>query len=302
MENCDSAPVRRARFGPMPDMIIALLPTLAAAVWLFGARALVLTAVCVAACVAFEWGFCRVTKRPCTIGDFSAVVTGLILAFNLPAGLPYWMAVTGAFAAIVVTKGLFGGLGHNFANPALVGRIVLYVSFSEAMTTWPRPFQGAAELTASATPLALMRGGETTNYIDLFFGNVGGCMGETCAVTLLIGGVYLVLRGVIRPVIPLVYLATVAVGAALSGGDPLFHLLSGGLLLGAVFMATDPATSPAHGWGQAVFAFGCGVITLVIRLFGASAEGVSFALLFMNLITPYLSRAPLPSTAGGEAR
>ncbi|MBC8546775.1 RnfABCDGE type electron transport complex subunit D [Clostridiaceae bacterium NSJ-31] len=293
---------RRTTQNLMGDVVIALLPALAAACYLFGARALLLSAVCVFSCVFFEWTLCRLLKMDSAIGDLSAVVTGLLLAFNLPAALPLWMAVIGSFTAIVVVKGLFGGIGQNFANPAIVARIVLFVSFSSAMTTWVKPFSyqyPTADVITTATPLALMRNGRWTEYADLFWGTTGGCLGETCAAALLLGGVYLVIRRVISPLVPLVYLGTVALGAFLGGQDVLFHLLSGGLMLGAIFMATDYTTSPTTTWGRVLFAFGCGAITILIRLFGSYAEGVSFAILFMNLLTPYLEKATLPRVIGG---
>jgi len=286
----------------MLDVVIALLPTLVAATIIFGSKALILTAVCVVSCVFFEWTLCKITKQENSISDLSAVVTGIILAYNLPAELPVWMAVIGSFAAIVIVKGLFGGIGQNFANPALVGRIVLFVSFSSAMTTWAKPFAyqyPTADVMTTATPLDLMRAGKWTEYSDLFFGTVGGCLGETCALALIIGGIYLVIRKVINPIIPLVYIGTVALGAVLGGEDMLFHVLSGGLMLGAIFMATDYTTSPTTNWGKVIFAAGCGILTIVIRLFGSYTEGVSFSILIMNILTPYIEKATLPKVLGG---
>lgn len=289
----------------MLDVVIALLPTLVAATVIFGPRALLLSVVCVIACVFFEWAMCKICKDENTIGDLSAVVTGLLLAYNLPATLPIWMAVVGCFFAIVIVKELFGGIGQNFANPALVGRIVLFVSFSSAMTTWVKPFSwkyATSDIMTTATPLGLMRSGRWTEYSDLFLGTVGGCLGETCALALILGFVYLVVRKVISPTIPLVYVATVAVGAWLGGQDVMFHVLSGGLLLGAIFMATDYTTSPTTRWGKVIFALGCGVITIVIRLFGSYAEGVSFSILLMNIVTPYIEKATFPKVLGGEVQ
>ncbi len=289
----------------MLDVIIALIPALIAATYIFGFDALLLCVVCVVSCVAFEYLFRKILKRSNTIGDLSAVVTGLLLAFNLPATLPPWMAVIGSFVAIVIVKQLFGGIGQNFANPAIVGRIVLFISFSSAMTNWVKPLSyqyHTANVMTTATPLALMRSGRWTEYADLLLGNIGGCLGETCAIALIIGGLYLIIRGVISPVIPVVYLATVAVGAALGGQDVLFHLLSGGLLLGAIFMATDYATSPTTTLGKVIFAFGCGAITITIRLFGAYAEGVSFAILLMNIVTPLIDRYTKSKPLGGAAK
>ena len=296
----------------MLDVIIALIPALIAATIIFGPRALLLTGVCVVSCVVFEWLMCLALKKDVTIGDLSAIVTGIILSYNLPAELPVWMAVIGSFVSIVIVKMLFGGIGQNFANPALVGRIVLFISFSSAMTTWVEPFahQYGLEGVTTATPLAMIRESRWTDIQDLLLGATGGCLGETCALALLIGGVYLVIRRVISPVIPLTFVGTVAVGAGLASLTDrlpiawtsmdfiLSHVLSGGLLLGAFFMATDYATSPATKWGKVIFGCGCGLITIVIRLFGSYAEGVSFAILLMNILTPYIEKATAPKVLG----
>ena len=297
----------------MLDVIIALTPALIAATVIFGGRALLLTAVCVASCVVFEWLMCLLLKKDNPIGDLSAIVTGMLLAFNLPAELPVWMAIIGSFVSIVIVKMLFGGIGQNFANPALVGRIVLFVSFSGAMTTWVKPFAyqyGLADAMTTATPLALIREGRWTDIQELLLGTTGGCLGETCALALLFGGVYLVVRRVISPVVPLTFIGTVAVGAGLASLTDrlpiawtsldfiLSHVLSGGLLLGAIFMATDYATTPATRWGKVIFGFGCGLITIVIRLFGSYTEGVSFAILLMNILTPYIEKATAPKALG----
>ena len=251
----------------MGRVCIALLPTLIASVLIFGFQALLLTAVTVAACVVFEYAYCKLVGRDVTISDLSAVVTGLLLAFNLPAGLPVWMSLVGAFIAIVIIKQLFGGLGYNFANPAIVGRIAL----------------------ASATPLAVEETAQNAgSYVTLLLGNHGGVLGETCAITLLIGGIYLIWTKVISPTIPVTYLATVAVFSLLCGYDPIYQLLSGGLILGAFFMATDYVTSPTTEKGKLVFGIGLGVITCLIRFFGTMNEGVSFAILLMNLLVPYI--------------
>lgn len=286
----------------MLDVIIALLPALVMSAYIFGGKSVVLIAVCAASCVLFEWGLSKITGRENTIGDLSAVVTGMLLAYNLPAALPVWMAVIGSFVAIVIVKGLFGGIGQNFANPAIVGRIVLFVSFSSEMTTWMKPFSyqyGTADVMTTATPLDLMRAGNWTEYSDLLIGTIGGCLGETSALALIIGGIYLVIRKVINPAVPLVFLGTVALGAMLGGEDILFHLLSGGVMLGAIFMATDYTTTPATQMGRIIFAFGCGVITIVIRLFGSYTEGVSFAILLMNILAPQIERATQPKALGG---
>lgn len=270
----------------MGRVCLALAPSLVASVIIFGFQALLLTAVTVAACVAFEYIYCKMVGRDTTIYDLSAVVTGLLLAFNLPAGLPVWMAVVGAFIAIVVVKQLFGGLGYNFANPAIVGRIALAMGFTGRMTTYMFP-NTAVDAFTSATPLA--SGAENAgSYLTLLLGTHGGVLGETCALTLLIGGLYLIVTKVISPVIPVAYLGTVVVMSLLCGHDPVYQLLSGGLMLGAFFMATDYVTSPTTDRGKLIFGLGLGLITCMIRFFGTMNEGVSFAILLMNLLVPYI--------------
>lgn len=283
----------------MRDVLIALLPTLVAANLIFGMRALVLSVVCVAASVIFEFIYRKCMHLTNTIGDLSAAVTGLLLAYNLPVGLPIWMAVIGCFVSIVLIKQLFGGLGKNFANPAIVGRIVLLISFATPMTTWALPLskQTTVDVVTGATPLAV--GGEGFSYMDLFLGTVGGSMGETCKLTLLIGGIYLVARGVISIAAPLSFMATVVVFAFLAGQDPVFHLLAGGIILGALFMATDYVTTPTTEMGKVIFGIGCGIITMVIRLFAAYPEGVSFAILLMNIATAHIDRLCLSKPFGG---
>lgn len=272
----------------MLDVIIALIPALIASIVFFGYRALILTIVSVASAVIFEYLFCLVTKKPATIGDLSAVVTGMLLAFNLPASLPVWIAVIGSFIAIVITKMLFGGLGYNFANPAIVGRIVLALSFTSAMSNWVAPMSWAqGGFVATATPLA---SGSTATLLNAFLGNVGGCLGETSALALLIGGIYLVIRKVIKPIIPIAYMATVAVFSLIGGYNPLMQLCTGGLMLGAIFMATDYVTSPVTNKGKLIFGIGCGIFTVLIRFFASAPEGVSYAILLMNLLTPYIDR------------
>ena len=271
----------------MQRVCIALLPTLVASVIIFGFKALVLTVVTVAACVLFEYGYCKLVGRENPIGDFSAVVTGLLLAFNMPATMPWWMAVVGAFIAIVVVKQLFGGIGYNFANPAIVGRIALAVGFASRMANYPIP-DGTVDALASATPLAVSAELGSADYLTLFLGNHGGVLGETCALTILIGGIYLIITKVISPMIPVTYLATVAVLSLCFGLDPIVQLLSGGLMLGAFFMATDYVTSPTTQKGKLIFGIGLGIITMMIRHFGTMNEGVSFAILLMNLLVPYI--------------
>lgn len=271
----------------MGRVCLALAPTLIASVIIFGVNSLILTAVTVAACVFFEWAYCKLMHREVPIEDLSAVVTGLLLAFNMPATLPWWMAIVGAFIAIVIIKQLFGGLGYNFANPAIVGRIALAVGFASRMAAYPLPATGVDAL-ASATPLATAAGLDSSSYVTLLLGNHGGVLGETCALTILIGGIYLIATKVISPMLPVTYLATVAVLSLCFGMDPIVQLLSGGLMLGAFFMATDYVTSPTTDKGKLVFGIGLGLITCMIRFFGTMNEGVSFAILLMNLITPYI--------------
>ena len=266
----------------MGRVAIALVPALIASVIVFGFSALILTVVTVASCVLFEYGYCKMVGREVPVSDLSAVVTGLLLAFNLPSTLPWWMAIVGAFIAIVIVKQLFGGLGYNFANPAIVGRIALAMGFAGKMSTYGFP----VDSTSSATPLS--SAAENIDYVTLLLGNHGGVLGETCAIALLLGGVYLIVTKVISPMIPVTYLGTVAVLSLLAGQDPIYQLLSGGLMLGAFFMATDYVTSPTTDKGKLVFGVGLGLITCMIRFFGTMNEGVSFAILLMNLLTPYI--------------
>ena len=270
----------------MQRVCLALCPTLVAAVIIFGINALILTLVTVAACVFFEWGYCKLVHREVPVGDFSAVVTGMLLAFNLPSTLPWWMAVVGAFIAIVIVKQLFGGLGYNFANPAIVGRIALAMGFAGRMTSFGYP-RGVDAATA-ATPLAHIADFGPGDYVTLLLGNHGGVLGETCAITLLAGGIYLIATKVISPIIPVTYLGTVAVLSLAAGQDPIVQLLSGGLILGAFFMATDYVTSPTTQKGKLIFGLGLGIITCAIRFLGTMAEGVSFSILLMNLVVPYI--------------
>ena len=271
----------------MQRVCIAMVPTLIASVIIFGIQALILTAVTVAACVLFEYGYCKLMGREIPVDDFSAVVTGMLLAFNLPATLPWWMGVVGAFIAIVIVKQLFGGLGYNFANPAIVGRIALAMGFASTMASYPKP-ASAVDAFASATPLAAQAGGGVQTYLTLLMGNHGGVLGETCALTILVGGIYLIATKVISPVIPVTYLGTVAVLSLVAGRDPIYQLLSGGLMLGAFFMATDYVTSPTTNKGKLVFGLGLGIVTCAIRFLGTMNEGVSFAILLMNLLVPYI--------------
>ena len=306
--------------GIMLDVIIALMPALIAGVVIFGYRAAALAVVCVSASVFFEWLWCKIVKKPSSIGDCSAAVTGLLLAMNIPVTMPFWMAIIGTFFAIVIVKQFFGGIGHNFMNPALAARAFLLTSWAQAMTTWVAPFSKVgADAVSQATPLAQLAqsvdavstatsAAETVqlpSYLDLFFGTTGGCMGETCAFALLIGAIYLLAKKVISIKIPATYIATVAILTFVFGGkdglftgDALYHILSGGLMLGAFFMATDYVTTPYTPKGQIIFGIGCGVLTAVIRLWGGYPEGVSYSILLMNVASPLIDRYTAPKRFG----
>ncbi len=283
-------------------VLIALIPSFIASVFYFGLGAVILTVVCAACSMFFEWGYERLLGKKVTVKDLSACVTGVILAMNLPANLPVWMAVIGCFVAIVIVKQLYGGLGRNFANPAIVGRIVLLLSFTSYMTTWPvtRLNQTADALTG-ATPLGLLADGalaEAPSLKDMFLGNIGGAMGETCTIAILIGLVILIAKKIISPIIPCCYIATVFIFSliyySVTGGDysaihmALFHTLAGGVVFGATFCATDYVTSPIMKYAKIVYGIGCGLVTMIIRLFCAYPEGASFAILFMNVMSPLL--------------
>ena len=234
--------------------------------------------------------------KPSTICDLSAAVTGVLLAMNLPVSIPLWQAVFGALVAMVAVKGLFGGIGKNFANPAITARIVMFLAFSKSMTAWVFP-----DAVSSATPLAMMANGESVDYLTLLLGNHGGCLGETSALALLIGFAYLLIRGVISWHTPVCFVGTVFVMSLILGQDAVGQILSGGLMLGAIFMATDYSTTPSTDWGRVLFGIGAGLLTVLIRFYGAYAEGVSFAILFMNILTPYLSRWTETKPFGGVA-
>ena len=302
----------------MRDVLIALLPALIGSVYFFGLRALMVTLVSAAACVFFEWGYRKMMKLDDTTWDLSAVVTGVLLAFVCPPTVPYWMIVIGALFAIVLVKQLFGGIGKNFVNPALAGRAFMF-SWPVAMATWVKvgfenaaPLVGSADIVTQATPLSAMHQGYFDPALgtikDLFLGNVGGCIGETSALLLLIGFVYLLVRKVISARIPVAYIATVAVLAFLfpMGNDRLVwtaaQVCGGGLMLGAIFMATDYVTSPITKMGQIVFGIGCGVLTIAIRYFGGYSEGVSYAILIMNLCVVLLDKVGRPVKFGAPKK
>lgn len=281
-------------------VLIALVPSLLVSTYVFGFRVLILTAVCIAASMFFEWGWNKLMKRPQTVTDLSAALTGTLIAFNVPSGLPYWIAIIGCFVAIVIVKQLFGGIGKNIANPAITARIVLFISFATEMTTWPLPrMYQTADAVTGATPLGILSEGSAADLpsnMEMFLGYIGGSMGEVSAIALLIGGVFLVWKKIISPIIPCCFIGTVFVFSLIyygaTGGDAfqmaIFHILAGGVMLGAIFMATDYVTSPLMPGAKVVFGIGCGVITMLIRLFGQYPEGVSFSILIMNCLTPLI--------------
>lgn len=283
----------------MLHVLIALLPAVAAGAVIFGLRALLLVLVCAACCIASECIFNLIVKKKQTVSDLSAVVTGVLLGLNLPPTLPFYMAAIGSVAAIIVVKQFFGGIGQNFANPAITARIILMLSFTSYMTTWVQPFWyrlGESDLVTTATPLAMESGFPT--YSELFFGLHGGCIGETCTLALLVGGIYLIALRIIHPITPIMFIGTVALCSFLSGGDVLREIMSGGLMIGAFFMATDYATTPITVKGKLIFGIGCGLITVLIRQFGTYPEGVSYSILLMNILTPQIDKITKPKPFG----
>ncbi len=291
----------------MLDVLIALAPAAVAGLIYFGMKAAMVILVTVGASVLAEYLMRKAMRREQTIGDLSAIVTGLLLAFNLPATIPLWIAAIGGIIAIVIVKQLFGGLGQNFMNPALGARVILVVSWAKQMTGWvPSLMQTDVDAMTYATPLgALKEGGVLAPYWDLLIGNTGGCIGETSALALIIGGIYLLVRRVITPEIPFIYIGTVALLSWVLGpegfftGNVLYHLLAGGLMLGAIFMATDYTTSPITLKGRMIFAFGCGFLTIIFRLYTKMPEGVSFAIILMNVVAPLIDRYTIPTSFGG---
>lgn len=280
----------RSTRGLMADVVIALMPALAAAIYFFGLPALIHTAICVLSCVFFEWLWEKLFKLPCTVGDFSAVITGILIAFNMPAAAPYWMGIAGSVFAIIVVKMFFGGLGNNFVNPALAGRAFMLLCWPVLMTKWTVPgftMSPVVDAVSTATPLGILAEGGTASfsYLDMFLGNIGGCMGEVSTLAILIGFAYLLVRRVITWRIPVIYVAVVYLLSTILGADGLYHILSGGLMLGAVFMATDYVTSPMSATGHIIYAVGLGILTVVIRIYGALPEGVSYSILLMNIVT-----------------
>ena len=300
----------------MRDVLIALVPALIGSVYFFGLRALMVTLISVAACVFFEWAWCRIMKQDCKVYDFSACITGVLLAFVCPPTIPYWTIILGDFFAIILVKMLFGGIGRNVVNPALAGRAFMF-SWPVLMSTWVKVgwenqagLLSTVDAVTAATPLANMHQGQMpeASILDLFLGNVGGCIGETSALLLLIGLVYLLVRKVITVRIPLAYIGTVAVLAFLfpMGNDRIMwmaaQIFGGGLMLGAIFMATDYVTSPVTKLGQIVYGIGCGVLTILIRYFGGYNEGVSYAILVMNCCVVLLDRIGRPTKFGAPKK
>ena len=281
-------------------VMACLLPSLVVSTVVFGFRVILLTVVSIAACMFFEWGWNALLKRRQTVSDMSAALTGMLIAFNVPSGLPIWTLLIGDFAAIIVVKQLFGGIGKNLVNPAITARIILFISFATEMTTWPAP-KYAADATSTATPLGVLAEGSASDLpsnMQMFLGTIGGSLGEVSAIALLVGGLFLIWKKIISPIIPCCFIGTVFVFALIyyaAIGDPnalnmaVFHILAGGVMLGAFFMATDYVTSPLLPQGKVVFGIGCGLMTMVIRLWGQYPEGVSFSILLMNCLTPLIN-------------
>ena len=292
----------------MLDVVFALIPALFASFVFFGARTLAVVAVAISSAVLFEFVTRRMMKRYNSIGDMSAVVTGFLLALNLPPNIPLYITVIGSFIAIVIVKQMFGGIGNNIINPAMAARVVLTISFPSAMSRWvvmaEHSIGEQVDYISSATPLYILQnGGQMPGYLDLFIGHKAGSLGEVSILALSIGILYLLARKVITLWIPLSYISTVALLTAIAGQNPIYHVLSGGLILGAFFMATDYVTSPLTNKGKVIFGVGCGLITAMIRLFGSMSEGVSFAIMLMNMMTPTIDQLIIPKVFGrSEAR
>ncbi len=309
----------------MRDVLIALIPAMAMGVWVFGPRALTMTIVSVIFCEIFEWGYCKLLHKPNPIGDLSAAITGVLLVFVCPVSLPYWTVIIGDFFAIVIVKQLFGGLGTNFLNPALAGRAFLMLCYPVPMTTWAVPGKenwlaifGAGEAgvdyVTGATPLSIdfMKSNiaPDASLADMFIGNIGGCVGEVSAIALLIGGIYLLAKGVIRIRIPAAYILTVAVLTLIFSRAPegvnvftwmLMEIFGGGLFLGAFFMATDYVTSPNTPKGEIIFGIGAGLLVVFIRYFGGYPEGVCYSILVMNILVWLIDKATMPKRFGVTA-
>ena len=288
----------------MLDVLIALLPSAIAAMLFFGWRALIIMCICVVSALLSEFLFNIITRRKQTVGDLSAIVTGMLLSLSLPATAGIWHCVLGSVFAIVAVKCIFGGLGRNFANPAVAARVFLVIAFSDVFTVATNTLFESAELVSSATPLSIIQGaeGDLPSILDMFLGNCGGSIGETCALALLIGFVYLLVKRVISWETTTVYVGVVFILSLIFNQDiylALYQVLSGGLLFGAIFMATDYVTTPINKFGKIIFALGCAIITFVIRYFGNMPEGVSFAILIMNILTPYIDKIDINKPVGG---
>lgn len=292
----------------MRDVVIALIPATIAAVYYFGMGALGVIISALIGAVASEVICQKLMGKEITINDWSAIVTGLLVAFNIPASAPLWLPFVGSVFAIVIVKQLFGGIGHNFMNPALAARAMLLASWPVEMTSWVTPGPDAV---STATPLAIIKGAEAIDmakpsFFDLLTGNIGGCIGETSAILLILGGVYLLYRGVITYVIPAYYIGTVFVLTLIFGGfdvaNSMYHLFAGGLMIGAFFMATDYSSSPMTKKGQIIYAIGCGALTTIIRLWGGYPEGVSYSILLMNVAAPLIDKYVSPKVFGEVAK
>ena len=284
---------RHSTTSIMGEVLLALMPAALFSIFYFGIRVLLVIGVCMVSSVLAEWIWQKCTKQPVTIQDLSACVTGLLLAMNLPASIPLWMAAIGSVFAIIIVKQLFGGIGQNFMNPALTARCFMLVAWSSAMTNFT--VQGVS----TATPLTLIQtGGELPSLTDCFLGTISGSLGETSALLLLLGGLYLCLRGIIDWTLPVVYIAVVFILSYCFGRDGLYEIMSGGLMLGAFFMATDYTTSPMTRKGRIIMGIGCGLITALIRSFGGYPEGVSFSILLMNICVPLIDRVTMPKIYG----
>ncbi|MGL5755149.1 MAG: RnfABCDGE type electron transport complex subunit D [Paraclostridium sp.] len=304
----------------MKQVIIALLPAALAGVYFFRLSAINVMFWCILGSVGFEWLCQKISKQESTIGDFSAVVTGLLLAFNVPASLPWWMCLAGSAFAIIVVKMVFGGIGNNFVNPALAARAFLLASFPVAMTAWTKTGEnwvssGNIDAVTTATPLSFLKAGTQgiqtlsdsgTSLFDMFIGNIGGCIGETSAILLILGGIYLMYKGIINYIIPVFYIGTVAVLMFVLGGFNfefvMYQMVAGGLMLGAFFMLTDYTTSPMTKKGQIIYAITAGIITTVIRLYGGYPEGVSYSILFVNVMTPLIDKYTKTKVFGEVAK
>lgn len=299
----------------MAMVLIALVPSFLVSIYVFGMRVILLTLVCVVASMGFEWLYNKLMHKKQTVGDLSSAVTGVLIAFNVPSNFPYWMAIIGCFVAIVIVKQLYGGIGRNVVNPAITARIVLFISFATEMTTWPTPSMSTIDAATSATPLGILKEGSTADLpsnMEMFLGFIGGSMGEVSAVALIIGGLFLIWKKIISPIIPVCFIGTVFVFAFLyysfAGGDlsalhmAVFHICAGGVMLGAFFMATDYVTSPIMPLGKVIMGIGCGILTMVIRIWGSYPEGVSFSILLMNILTPLIDKLCLKLSYGGAKK